>query len=117
MFNEKERELLRKLRERAKKAVLIVEGKKDKLALKSLRIDADFFLLCRQNRSIPESAEKIAEEYDKAILMLDQDKQGKIMEKKMTTYLQRFGVKVNRKLGRELLRLADSPTVEGISGF
>ena len=114
MFNEKGQRLLEKLRKEAKEAVLIIEGKKDKIALESLDIDADFFLLCKQNKSLEESTEEISKKYKRAILMLDQDKQGKKMEKIIAHYLQRTGVKVDRKLGKKLLKLANCNTVEGL---
>ena len=114
MFNEEGQRLLEELKKKTKKAVLIVEGKKDKAALESLDIYAEFFLLCKQNRSIPESAEIISKKYKEAILMLDQDKQGKKMEKMIIQYLQKFGVKVNNRIGKKLLYLANSNTVEGI---
>ena len=106
--------LLEELRKKSKDAVLIVEGKKDKEALESLQINADFFLLCRQNKSLSESAESIAKKYKKAILLLDQDKQGRKMERIITNYLQKLGVRVYKKIGRRLLYLANSTTVEGI---
>lgn len=103
-----------KINKKSKTALIIVEGKKDKVALEALEIKADFFLLCKQNRSLPESAEEIAKKYKKVILMLDNDKKGLELEKTMVHYLQKFGVKVDRKLGKELLTLKNSPTVEGI---
>lgn len=115
MFNEEGQRLLKKLRKEAREAVFIIEGQKDKKALESLDIDADFYLLCRQNKSLTESAEEISKKYKKAILMLDQDKQGRKMEKKITHYLQRTGVKVDRRLGKTLLRIANSNTIEGVS--
>jgi 5S rRNA maturation endonuclease (ribonuclease M5) len=114
MFNEEGQRLLKKLKKEAKEAIFIIEGKKDKKALESLDVDADFFLLCRQNKSLQESAEEISQKYKRAILMLDHDKQGKKMEKMITHYLQRNGVKVNRRFGKKLLRIANSNTVEGI---
>jgi len=114
MFNEERQRLLEELKKKSRSSVLIIEGKKDKAKLESLNIHAEFFLLCKQNRSIPESAEKISEKYKEAILMLDQDKQGKKMEKMFIQYLQKFGVKVNNRIGKRLLYLANSSTVEGI---
>lgn len=117
MFKEECQRLLKKLKKEAKEAIFVIEGQKDKKALESLGIDADFYLLCRQNKSLTESAEEIAKKYKKAILMLDQDTQGKKMEKKFIHYLQRTGVKVDRRLGKTLLRLTNSNTVEGVSVF
>lgn len=114
MFKEEGQRLLQQLRKEANEAIIIIEGQKDKKALESLDVNADFFLLCRQNKSLQESAEEISQKYKRAILMLDQDKQGKKMERMITHYLQRNGVKVNRRLGKKLLRLANCNTMEGL---
>lgn len=114
MINYEEQSLLEKINKKSKTDLIIVEGKKDKAALEALGIKADFFLLCTKNRSLPESAEYISNKYRKVILMLDNDKKGLDLEKIMVHYLQKFGVKVERNYGKQLLALRNSPTIEGV---
>lgn len=104
-------EILSKL---AETAVFVVEGKNDHAALKPL-VDADFYILKNKKRSIYESAEEIASSHKKAVLVLDADKSGRELTRKMKSHLQRLGVQVNDKAGMKLLQLADCRVVEGLS--
>jgi len=113
-------------------AVFVVEGKKDEAALKHL-VNADFFLLNNQNcetqfwnvdticlhnnkKSLYESAEDIASHYTEVMLMLDADKKGIELRKKMTSYLQQNGVRISHE-GQELLKLARCRNVEDLSSL
>ncbi len=91
-----------------------MEGKKDKLALRELGIDTDFFLLQSKKQSLHASAEEIAETHKQALLMLDYDQKGKSLTNKMVEYLQKVGVKVNTQLGRMLLQKTRKSTVESL---
>ena len=114
-ISEKEalRKLLEKLNEKARTAILIVEGKKDAEALEPL-VDADFFLLQDIKKSLYESAEKIAIKHKKAILLLDADPKGKELTRKMTSYLRQNGVSVDSKIGLKLLKIAKCRTIQGL---
>ena len=114
-ISEKEalRKLLEKLNEKAQTAILIVEGKKDAEALEPL-VNTDFFLLQDKKKSLYESAEKIATTHKKAILLLDADPKGKELTKKMISYLQQHGVKVDSKFGLKLMRTAKCRTIQGL---
>lgn len=107
------KKLIEKLKKRALDAVIIVEGKKDLNALKPL-IQADFFVLSSTKESLYEKAEQLAQKWKKAILLLDADEKGKELTKKMTTYLQRNGVKVDSSTGKRLLSLLSIRTVESL---
>ena len=109
------KQLIEKLRQKALDIALIVEGESDKQALQALGVKSDFFLACRTKSSLQITAEKIAEKHKQAILMLDYDKKGKQLTKKMKNHLQQLGVKVNTELGRLILIKANSSTVEGLA--
>ena len=102
---------IEKLNNKAAKAVFVVEGKNDLAALRHL-IDADFFLLNNSQRSLYESAEFIASNYDEAVLMLDADKKGIELREKMRSYLQQNGVRVH--IEDKLLKLARCRNVENL---
>ena len=107
------KKLIEKLKKRALDAIIIIEGKKDLNALKPL-IQADFFVLSSTKESLYEKAEQLAQKWKKAILLLDADEKGKELTKKMTTYLQRNGVKVDSSTGKRLLSLLNIRTVESL---
>ena len=104
--------LLEKIK--AEDSLIIVEGKKDRAALEGLGIEGDFFLLSSQRTSFYESAEKIASKYDKVLLFLDLDKEGRKLSNTIKKYLGELGVKVDSSLGKRLLRLGDTQFVEGL---
>ncbi len=113
--------LLEKLKNKAEKAVIIVEGKKDKAALEALLnfefLDTNhiqFVLLSKNKRSLQELAEDIASKHDEAIIMLDTDKKGRELAKKLTSYLRKYGVKTDRKIAEKILRLTKCRTVESL---
>jgi len=114
-ISEKEaiKKLLEKLNEKAQTAVLVVEGKKDAAALKQ-QVDADFFLLQDNKKSLYESAEKIATTHKQAILLLDADPKGRELTKKMTSYLRQNGVSVDSKIGLKLMKIAKCRTIQGL---
>ena len=106
------RGLLDKLAQK-EQSVLIVEGKRDSFALKQLLPGAEIFSLSNQKRSLYESAEHIASNFNEAILMLDADQKGKELSKKMVTYLQSLGVKVSKD-GEKLLKLANRRHIQDL---
>ena len=108
-------ELINQISQKAKTAIIVVEGKNDKKALQKMGVKSDFFLLKNNRKSLRECAEHIAENHTQAILCLDFDKTGRELTKQMKTNLQRQGVKTNTKLCYSLLRICNSNTVEGLS--
>ncbi len=113
-FTEELNKLLERIQRKSEGAIIVVEGLRDKQALKRLGVDADFFLLQCKKQSLQASAEDIARNYKEALLMLDYDQKGKALTKKMVNYLQKVGVKVNTKLGRALLIAANKSTIESL---
>jgi len=132
MFNKKTdniKEIINQLNNQD--AIIVVEGKKDKIALQKLGIDSKIFLLqanCRQfaeprrkassvnrdKKSLIETSETLAQKSHQVILMLDSDPKGLELTKKMKNHLQSQGVHVNTKIGKMLLRLANSQVVESL---
>ncbi|MEK6923114.1 MAG: toprim domain-containing protein [Nanoarchaeota archaeon] len=106
------RSLLEKLALK-ERSILIVEGKRDSFTLKRLLPGAEIFSLANQKRSLYESAEHIASNFNEAILMLDADQKGKELSKKIIAYLQSLGVKVNKD-GEKLLKLANRRHIEDL---
>lgn len=114
MFNhdhEHIQKLIFKLKNTAQNAVILVEGKKDKIALRKLGVDSAIFLL-NNKKSLVETSETIAA--SDIILMLDSDLKGRELTRKMKNHFQAQGVHVNTKLGRMLLRAAKTRTVESL---
>ena len=102
---------LKKLQNACDGAIVIVEGKRDVAALRSL-LNADFFIINRTKRSLYETAEHIASKYRSAILLLDADKKGMELRKKMSSYLRSRGVRVLEE--KKLLTLARVRNVEDL---
>lgn len=125
---------LKKLQDACNDSVIIVEGKHDVAALKPLlnanseeicsdanflglknsegRIFSVFAINEGTKRSLYETAEHIASRYRSAILLLDADKKGKELRKKMSSYLRSHGVRV--LVEEKLLKLAQVRNVEGL---
>jgi 5S rRNA maturation endonuclease (ribonuclease M5) len=103
---------LKKLQGACNDTIIIVEGKHDIAALRPL-LDANFFTLNEGiKRSLYETAEHIASNYGSAILLLDADKKGKELRKKMSSYLRSHGVRV--LVEEKLLKLARVRNVEDL---
>ena len=115
MFNKKTdniKEIINQLNNQD--AIIVVEGKKDKRALEKLGIDSKIFLLNCDKKSLIETSETLAQKSRQVILMLDSDPKGLELTKKMKNHLQSQGVHVNTKIGKTLLRLANSQVVESL---
>jgi 5S rRNA maturation endonuclease (ribonuclease M5) len=114
MFNKKHehiKEIINQLNNQD--AIIVVEGKKDKIALLRLGIDSKIFLL-NNRKSLIETSEILAQKQHHVILMLDSDPKGLELTKKMKNHLQSQGVKVNTTIGKMLLRVANSQVVESL---
>ncbi|GAQ94200.1 5S rRNA maturation endonuclease [Thermodesulfovibrio aggregans] len=99
---EKIREVLHYLYEINKLVPIIVEGKKDKKALRDLGFDGEIITL-HSGKSIYEFAETIANKYEKIILLFDWDSKGEELYSKVGEELQ--GMWEEFASIRELLKL------------
>ncbi len=102
---------LKKLQNACDGAIVIVEGKRDVAALRSL-LNADFFMINGAKRSLFETAEHIASNWRSAILLFDNDAKGMELRKKMSSYLRSHGVRVLEE--KKLLELARVRDVEDL---
>ena len=95
-----------------KELLVIVEGIKDKKALKSLGVE-NIFTLKKPLYSVVEEISKMSKE---VVILTDLDDKGKELYHKLSRDLQRNGVKVNNKL-REALFRTPLRHIEGIDTY
>ncbi|MDD4353476.1 MAG: toprim domain-containing protein [Candidatus Nanoarchaeia archaeon] len=93
-----------------KNKVVIVEGKKDVARLKKLGV---LKVVSLSRMPLCVFCEKIAENHDEVILLLDNDFEGKKIYSKLKNELSYLGVKTNPEYQKNLKRLKISH-VEGI---
>ena len=85
-----------KILERNKDKLTIVEGKKDKKVLCSL----SFTKVVTINKGLYETVEDLKEK--EVLLLTDFDSEGKQIAKKLNTFLQHLGYKVDRETRRKI---------------
>lgn len=97
---------------RDSEALIIVEGKKDLIALNKLGI----FNVITLSKSLCLVVEDVAKRYSQAVILTDLDKEGQDLCKKLKHGLQRHGVKVNTRF-REFLFTTRLTQIEGIASY
>ncbi len=102
-------EWVRKLK-KSKKAI-IVEGKKDKLALEELGVKKDIIIL---NKPLFQVVETIASKYKDCILLLDLDKEGRKLHHKLKHDLQKHKVRIDNKFREFLLKEKKIKQIESL---
>jgi 5S rRNA maturation endonuclease (ribonuclease M5) len=95
--------------------LIIVEGKKDKIALEKLGLH-NIFVLNENGKSIFVKIEEIAMKKEECVVLTDFDKKGRKIYSIIKNELLQRGVKMNSKL-RVLLLKAHLSHIEGISTF
>jgi len=106
--NEKQRlrqieDLLEELRDAGHEgALIVVEGKRDEEALRSLEVKGRYFRLSQPGLSLPSLAEKAGAQPREAVMMLDWDSHGSLLEKRFSELLTHFGVETNREIRRKM---------------
>ena len=104
--------------EKAKRYLIVVEGKKDKSALQSLGFER-IFVINESGKSIPEKIEEIQgllSKKDKVCILTDFDKKGKQIYLLLKSKLQELGVKLDNTLRGVLLKERISH-IEGLSHY
>jgi Small primase-like proteins (Toprim domain) len=104
--------------EKAKKHLIIVEGKKDKVSLKDLGFEK-IFVIHETGHSLAEKIEQIQQlldKKDKACILTDFDKKGKQLYLLLKSKLQEIGVKMDNTLRGILLKEKISH-IEGLSKY
>lgn len=103
---------LEELKEFSEELPIIVEGKKDKEALRCLGINAKFFYI--SSSPFYELCEGIANKCSEVILFTDTDRTGHELAKKLKRYLEQRGIRVNEKYRLSLLSKLDTHQVENL---
>src|SRR3989338_1044147 len=99
---------------RASNIMVIVEGKKDKIALEKLGINNIVEL---SKKPIFQIVEEIADSNDECIILTDLDKEGKQLYSKLNSNLQKHGVKVNNRFREFLFKNTKLRQIEGIVSY
>ena len=81
---------------------IVVEGNKDKAALRALGIKNKIFTI---NKPLFAVAEEIAESNKDIVILTDLDKKGKELYGKLSTLLQRLGVRIDSQYREFLFRI------------
>lgn len=104
--------------EKAKDYLVIVEGKKDKVALEQLGFKK-IFIIHETGKSLAEKTEQISElceKKQKVCILTDFDKSGKKLYKLLKSGLQERGVRLDNSL-RGLLLKEKISHIEGLDKF
>ncbi len=107
-------EVIETLFEVNKKTPVIVEGKKDALALRNLGLIGEIITLHRGN-NLYEFSEEISEKYHKVILLLDWDDKGETLQKALCANLK--GQWEEYSGFREILRILCQKDIRDIEGI
>ena len=94
--------------------LVIVEGKKDRLALERLGIKNIVEL---SKKPLFQIVEEIASSNDDCIILTDLDKKGRELYGKLNSDLQKNGVKVHNELREFLFRNTKIRQIEGMSSL
>lgn len=94
--------------------LIIVEGKKDKIALEKLGISNVIEL---NKKPLFQIVEEIADFNDECIILTDLDKKGKEIYGKLNSNLQKNGVKVDNKFREFLFRHTKLRQIEGLTAY
>ena len=92
---------------------IIVEGKKDKEALKKLGITKTFTI----KEPLFKLCENISKKHKEVIILTDLDKEGKRLYSKLKENLERNGVKVDDHFRRFLFKETRLTQIEGINKY
>ncbi|MBS3102539.1 toprim domain-containing protein [Candidatus Woesearchaeota archaeon] len=94
--------------------IIIVEGKKDKAALKKLGIKN---IIDLGKKPLFHVVEEVASNGKECIILTDMDKKGKELYGKLNAGLQRFGVKVDNSFRNFLYKNTKLRQIEGIVSY
>lgn len=108
------REVLEALFEVNKKCPVIVEGKRDALALRKLGLIGEIITLHR-GISLYDFSEEISEKYDKVVVLLDWDEKGEDLSKTIHKHLE--GLWEKYSAFREVLKILCQKDIKDIEGI
>ena len=104
-------ELIDEIKEFSQESPIIVEGVKDKKALKSHGIESNPY-----SKGIEDFSEKIKDKYPKSkkvLILTDYDTRGELLRVKLKEALSRKGIEENIRLRRKFYRITKLIHVEG----
>ncbi|MEW6069222.1 MAG: toprim domain-containing protein [Candidatus Thermoplasmatota archaeon] len=109
--------LLEELKALNKSIPVVVEGRKDELALRALGLKGEIIKL--SSFSLPAFCEQLAEKCDKVVILTDWDRQGGALCRALKNYLLANGVKYNDKIRERLVKYArkEIKDVESLMAF
>ena len=93
--------------------LIIVEGKKDIIALNNLGIKNTIEI----NDSLELFSEKIAKKNNEVIILTDLDKEGKKIYSKLNHYLSQQGVKIDNTFRHFLFKKTKLTQIEGLDKY
>lgn len=111
---ERLREVFEHLHEINKRIPVIVEGKKDATALKSLGLIGDIITL-HNGKNLCDFCDDIAQRYDRVVLLLDWDKKGETLNKILSKHLKGHWEEFSPF--RELLKMLCQKEIKDIEGI
>lgn len=111
---ERLREVVEHLHEINKRIPVIVEGKKDATALKSLGLIGDIITL-HNGKNLYDFCDDIAQRYDRVVLLLDWDKKGETLNKILSKHLKGHWEEFSPF--RELLKMLCQKEIKDIEGI
>ncbi len=101
------------LRRESETTAVLVEGNRDRLALEYFRVKN----IVTISKPLYEIVEEISSEYKKCILLLDLDKAGNKLYKRLKDDLQKYGVKIDSKFRSFLFKHTGLKEIEGLTSF
>lgn len=111
---ERLREVFEHLHEINKRIPVIVEGKKDATALKTLGLIGDIITLHNGN-NLYDFCDDISQRYDRVVLLLDWDKKGETLNKILSKHLKGHWEEFSSF--RELLKILCQKEIKDIEGI
>ncbi|MBN2454612.1 toprim domain-containing protein [Candidatus Woesearchaeota archaeon] len=91
---------------------IVVEGKKDLAALQRLGVKNRIFMI---NKPLFALSEEIAAQTKDIIILTDLDKKGKELYGRLSTQLQRLGVRIDSKYREFLFKNSKVRQIEGLN--
>lgn len=97
-------------------ALLIVEGEKDVVSLKTIGIDSNIIAVKSSRRALQETIDELSSLNREIILLTDFDRRGRELAERLYKSLERMKVKVNLRFWKELYELLsdDIKDIEGL---
>ncbi len=108
------REVLEVLYEINKKVPVIVEGKRDAMALRKLGLMGDIITL-HKGVGLYDFCEEISEKFDKVIILLDWDGKGESLNRELNSHLK--GMWEEFSSFREILKILCQKDIKDIEGI